>query len=105
MKQEDRGTNRGLIIGVAGLILFIGVVIGSFFFTHAPSTFLIKDATIAQVELITQADPDSRVWYDSANLLAQGSSLLEVTLRTRPLEKDRATEFLDSIRVQYYGIK
>ena len=105
MKQEDRGTDRGLISGIiAGLLLF-GVVIGMFFFTLAPSTFLIKDATIAQVELITQADPDSRVWYGSANLLAQGSSLLEVTLRTRPLEKDRATEFLDSIRVQYYGIK
>ena len=70
-----------------------------------PHTYLIKDATIGQVEQITQADPDSRVWYDSANLLAQGSSLIEVTFRTRIFESHKVAEYLDSIGVKYSELK
>lgn len=90
-----------LIIG--SLVVALAIVLT--IFTPEPSTYLVKNATIEQVEQMVEANPDGRVWYRSANLLAQGSNLLEVTFSTRPFEKDRATEFLDSIGVQYSEIK
>lgn len=92
-------------LSILAVILFMIIVTPQLIFRTDTHTYLIKDATIEQVEQITQADPNGRVWYDSASLLAQGSNLLEVTFRTRMLESHKVAEYLDSIGVEYSELK
>lgn len=70
-----------------------------------PHTYLIKDATIEQVEQMTLADPTGRVWYSSSSLLTEASNLLEITFRARIFEKHKITEYLDSIGIEHYKLK
>ena len=91
-----------LVIGIVtvGLYLFLLV-----FVLPTSVTYLVKNTTVEQVEQMVEANPDGGVWYQSINLLVPGSNLLEVTFSSRYLEKDRITEYLDSIGVQYSEIK
>ena len=91
------------------VLVIVGIMLVTYslcyMFIPGQSTYLVKNATVEQVEQMVKANPDGRVWYQSANLIiAQGSNLLEVTFRARSPEKGRITEFLDSIGVQYSEI-
>ena len=93
-----------MLMGVSLVIVVIFVLTLLQFSTRA-SVYIVDNPTKEQVIQLTEADPMGRVWFEDANQLYQGSSLVKFVFKTRYHEVHRAGYFLDKVGVSYQLVK
>lgn len=97
MRNATEGTMAIIIL----IVLISASIFGLLIFVTTPDIYAIKDPTREQVEILLRGDEANRVWFNDANQLYQGSSIIKFSFRARYFESDRIPEFLNKVGVKY----